>query len=383
MTAATAMSTYVERSIPFEVTRATEEGGDGLTFEGYGAVFNTPTRIDSWEGCFDEQIAPGAFKKTLRERTPVLQFDHGRHPLVGSIPIGAIRELREDDQGLFVQARLSNNWLVQPVREAIANGSISGMSFRFEPVKEDWHDANGRRLTDPEEIMRRIWSPGEDGPLTRTLREVKMFELGPVVFPAYPETTAGVRSQARELAAAISADNELRRSVRAALAASKPATGFELREGVSSAEIARALLFDREVVVVRTAPSSVPGESNVDTEQKEAGEDGDFVRQHADDMIHTSDVGTSSGSESTEDSEANRSGEPLSEHSETRTPDEPPAAGHSEPDAPPTSGATPPLSARGTNLDAEERRLARLRRAEAIRGRLQDGLSRSERYINV
>ena len=37
------------RSVPFRLERATEDG-DGLTLEGYGAVFDTPTRIDSWEG---------------------------------------------------------------------------------------------------------------------------------------------------------------------------------------------------------------------------------------------------------------------------------------------------------------------------------------------
>ena len=123
------------RSVPFRLERATEDG-DGLTLEGYGAVFDTPTRIDSWEGAFDEVIARGAFAKTLQERTPVIQFDHGHHPLVGSIPIGSPEILREDAQGLYVKARLHDNWLIQPVRDAIASGSIDGMSFRFSVVKE-------------------------------------------------------------------------------------------------------------------------------------------------------------------------------------------------------------------------------------------------------
>jgi HK97 family phage prohead protease len=188
------------RTLPFVVERA-DSDDDGLTLTGYAAVFNEPTLIDSWEGFFDEQIAPGAFRKTLSERTPVLQFDHGAHPVVGSIPIGVYETLREDRRGLFVEARLHDNWLVEPVRDAIASGSITGMSFRFTVVKEEWDDSG-------------------DIPL-RTLREVKLFEAGPVVWPAYETTTVGVR--AAETAAALTTDASFRREVAAALLLGTPA----------------------------------------------------------------------------------------------------------------------------------------------------------------
>ena len=50
------------RSVEFRAT-SPDEGGDGRTLEGYAAVFNQPTEINSWEGHFNETIAPGAFKK--------------------------------------------------------------------------------------------------------------------------------------------------------------------------------------------------------------------------------------------------------------------------------------------------------------------------------
>jgi HK97 family phage prohead protease len=165
----------LSRTATFTLQRAGEDGdGDGLTPEGYGAVFNSPTRIDSWEGTFDEIIAPGAFAKTIKERTPVVQFDHGHHPLVGSIPIGAVEALSEDAHGLHLRSRLHDNWLTQPVRDAIASRAIDGMSFRFSVVKEMWDESG-------------------DMPL-RTIQEVKLYELGPVVFPAYTDTSVGVRS---------------------------------------------------------------------------------------------------------------------------------------------------------------------------------------------
>lgn len=188
------------RSVPFTLVRAQEDPtGDGLTFEGYGAVFNSVTRIDSWEGTFDEQVAPGAFKKSIREKTPRLQFDHGYHPLIGSIPIGRITDVHEDERGLFVQARLSDNWLVEPIRDAIAEGSVDGMSFRFSVVRDEWRDVAGKLLK-LDEVEQMLWTgAGERGPLIRTLKEVKMPEVGPVVWPAYEETSASVRSQVIDL----------------------------------------------------------------------------------------------------------------------------------------------------------------------------------------
>jgi len=151
---------------------------DGLTLTGYAAVFNEWTEIDSWEGTFRERIAPGAFKRTLGQRMPVLQFDHGSHPLIGSIPLGRITSIVEDERGLKVKARLSDNWLVEPVRDAIRDGAINGMSFRFSVP------ANG------DKVVR-----GQDGMLERTINEIALYEVGPVVFPAYEQTTVGVRSR--------------------------------------------------------------------------------------------------------------------------------------------------------------------------------------------
>lgn len=190
----------LERSVAFEVRDDSAEGGDGLNLSGHAAVFNVLTEINSWEGSFQEQIAPGAFKKTIRERTPVMQFDHGRHPLIGSIPIGSISSLREDDIGLAVEGRLTDNWLIQPVRDAIVAKTVNGMSFRFDVIREEWADKDGKVLRDAQEIMNIMWDPdNERGPLTRTLKELRVHELGPVVFPAYVETDVAVRSVADEL----------------------------------------------------------------------------------------------------------------------------------------------------------------------------------------
>ena len=172
------------RAVPFELVPA----GDGLTLEGYAAVFNSPTRIANRFEDFTETIAPGAFARAIRANPkPVMQFDHGTHPLLGSIPVGAIQSMREDDRGLFVSARIHDNWLTEPVRDAISEGSITGMSFRF--------NAEGDQVE---------WSDDRE---SRTVRDLDLHELGPVVWPAYTDTTVSLRS--KEFAAAIRDEPEL------------------------------------------------------------------------------------------------------------------------------------------------------------------------------
>ena len=172
MTTMTEMRQECIRRVEFRAAPST----DGLTLEGYAAVFDEWTDINDYEGSFRERIAPGAFKRTLGQRMPVLQFDHGSHPLIGSIPLGRITSIVEDSHGLRVKARLSDNWLVEPVRDAIRDGAISGMSFRFRVVDDNW-------------------TRTKNGIAERTIREVELYEVGPVVFPAYEQTTVGVRSK--------------------------------------------------------------------------------------------------------------------------------------------------------------------------------------------
>jgi HK97 family phage prohead protease len=177
------------------ITRAVEfrsdaDPGDGLTLSGYAAVFNQDTEISSWEGNFSERIAKGAFTKTLAERTPVMQFDHGHDPRTGTVPIGVYTELREDTHGLFVAGRLHDNDLVLPIRQAIASGALTGMSFRFRVIQDTWTDTKGRVIA-AEDAYDRMYR-GEK--IARTIREVALSEAGPVVSPAYAGTSVGVRN---------------------------------------------------------------------------------------------------------------------------------------------------------------------------------------------
>ena len=117
-------------------------------------------------------------------------------------------------------ARLHDNWMIQPVRDAIRSGAINGMSFRFGVVREQWYDHTGKRITDEDALraeLRRTWY--EDVPdeelLLRDLKELRVPELGPVVWPAYGDTSIGVRSMVARL-------GELVPDLTDLIAASKP-----------------------------------------------------------------------------------------------------------------------------------------------------------------
>jgi uncharacterized protein len=197
------------RMVPFSL-RADDSGdspNDGQTLDGFASVFNKLTLIDSWEGRFFEQVLPGSMKKSFREKPPKIQFDHGRHPLIGSIPIARLITAEEASDpvlapsgGAHIVGRVFDNWLMEPVRDAIAAEEIDGMSFRFSVIREAWYEADGKPIRDEEklrEILRRSWYEDvpEDELPRRDLKELKVPEAGPVVWPAYAETSVGMRSR--------------------------------------------------------------------------------------------------------------------------------------------------------------------------------------------
>jgi HK97 family phage prohead protease len=152
--------------------------GDGLTFEGYAAVFDKPSIPipGGPRGPFIETIRQGAFSRTLaRNPDIVLSYQHN----LMTLPLGRTRSgtlsLAEDSHGLLAKGTLPDNEVGRPVRDAIRRGDVSGMSIRFRvPSKA-----------------------GEKWSADYSSRELLEVALGPelsiVNFPAYPDTTAAVR----------------------------------------------------------------------------------------------------------------------------------------------------------------------------------------------
>src|SRR5215471_4019641 len=120
------------------------EGADGMpTLFGHFAVFNRWTEIDSWfEGNFLERIAPGAFRKTMRENRSSIKalFQHGADPQIGDKPLGPVAELREDDTGGYYEVPLLDTRYNAELLPGLEAG-LYGASFRFKVMREELEDA--------------------------------------------------------------------------------------------------------------------------------------------------------------------------------------------------------------------------------------------------
>lgn len=161
------------------------ETGVGKRFQGYASVFNSRTAIGnprSWG--FYEQISPGAYTKTITERDQGFLVNHDSTLVISRRSAGTLA-LSQDEHGLLTDSALDEELsYVRDLQVNLRNKNITGMSFGFgvPDGKDDW--TVERMLT-------------EDG-LTvevevRTIREIKLYEVSAVTFPAYEETTAGLR----------------------------------------------------------------------------------------------------------------------------------------------------------------------------------------------
>lgn len=167
-----------------------DDGDAGRTMVGYPIVFNRWTEINGWEGQFMERIAPGAVTKALRENRDQVKvlFNHGMDPSIGEKPLGRASVMEADEHGVYVEVPLARTSYNEDIAELLRTGTLDGMSFRFSVVKEDWEDMPERSAGNPDALPE------------RTINELKLYEVGPVTFPAYSATSVGVRSrQAFEL----------------------------------------------------------------------------------------------------------------------------------------------------------------------------------------
>lgn len=156
----------------FPVTELRFDDAGAKKLSGYAAVFNQYA-----EGLpFREKIVPGAFAKTLQNGADVrLLINHADLPLART-KSGTLA-LREDDKGLWFDADLDvTDPDVQRIVPKLRRKDLNQMSFGFYTVTDKWE--HGKDVQ----------------PSTRTLLEVELFDVSLVTFPAYPQTSASVRS---------------------------------------------------------------------------------------------------------------------------------------------------------------------------------------------
>lgn len=154
----------------FYETKFAPSEGDTKTFSGYASVFGV---VDS----YGDVIEKGAFAQSIYEAKnkgawPAMLLQHGGYGMMAEdmSPIGIWLDLSEDDIGLKSEGKLADTQRGADTYQLMKmepRPAITGLSIGYIPIKWD----NRREPEDPR----------------RRLREVKLFEISPVTFPANAE----------------------------------------------------------------------------------------------------------------------------------------------------------------------------------------------------
>lgn len=154
------------------------EGEQPQRIVGYAAVFNS---LSENLGGFRELILPGAFSGALDDDVRGL-LNHDPNKILGRNTSGTLI-LVEDEIGLRYEIFPPDTQYARDLLVSIERGDIDQSSFQFRALEESWRH------------------PTEDEPLpVRVLHQVRLFDVSPVTFPAYPATTADVRAMATQVA---------------------------------------------------------------------------------------------------------------------------------------------------------------------------------------
>lgn len=115
------------------------DGETGI-IEGYASVFGG---VDA----YGDTVLPGAFKRTLKERTRgvKMRFNHF------SQVVGKWLDIHETAKGLKVRGQLTpGHSLASDVLASLKHGAIDGLSIGYIPVESEKNEHGGRNLKDIE-----------------------------------------------------------------------------------------------------------------------------------------------------------------------------------------------------------------------------------------
>lgn len=146
---------------------------DPIGFDGHAALFNNRTWIGGKRWGFWEEIAPGAFAKTITEADVRMLLNHDPNFLLARNKSGTLR-LSEDTAGLAVDADMAPVSYALDLAVLLDRGDLNQMSFAFDMISYEWTE-----LEDGSELLRHL--------------EVSLWDVAPVTYPAYADTDAGLR----------------------------------------------------------------------------------------------------------------------------------------------------------------------------------------------
>ena len=124
---------------------------------------------------FKEKISKGAFRKAIQNSDRDIDFlaEHDSSIVLASTKNDSL-QLREDDKGLYMEARIINTGAGRDWYEMISSGLITNMSFGFKSVSDEWRSI-GENLFE------------------RTINDLELFEVSAVRNPAYAQSSISNR----------------------------------------------------------------------------------------------------------------------------------------------------------------------------------------------
>jgi len=146
--------------------------GDAPKITGYAAKFG------KWSqdlGGFTEKIREGAFDEAIGNSDVRALKNHDPNLLLGRTASETLR-LSTNSVGLRFEIDVPDTTTGADTVTEIRRGDLSGCSFTFTTAEDDWKYL-------------------DDGSVQRTIIKIgELFDVGPVTYPAYPDTTVAARS---------------------------------------------------------------------------------------------------------------------------------------------------------------------------------------------
>jgi uncharacterized protein len=163
------------KSSAVQATRDISECNGTQKIEGYAAVFNQEYVLYEDEAYrVVEIIAPGAFADVMNDDVRGL-FNHDPNQVIGRTGNGTLR-MQQNSVGLRFQNVMDTKTTVGAnVLQFVKRGDVTGCSFAFVVADAEWSEAtqaDGRTV------------------VQRTIKRLqKLFDVGPVTYPAYEQTS--------------------------------------------------------------------------------------------------------------------------------------------------------------------------------------------------
>lgn len=142
---------------------------DEKIVRGYAALYNS----DSEDlGGFTERIAPGFFDGVLGDDVRALR-DHTPSMVLGRTKSGTLT-IGTDERGLWYEYTDPDTSYSRDLLKSMKRGDVDQSSFGFSVEKDNWEEVDGRTI--------------------RTLLKAgRLYDVSPVTYPAYPDTSVAQR----------------------------------------------------------------------------------------------------------------------------------------------------------------------------------------------